>query len=67
MLISEGHRRLQAALADLVQAVEARAMGLPRQVVNDILHERRGVTVSQTVLFRARYRIPISAWTVPAE
>lgn len=65
MLISNGHRRLQAVFADnggLVQAHEAKALDMPRQTLNDILRERRGVTVAQSVAIRRRYRIPVSAW-----
>jgi len=67
MLISKGHRRLQEAFAEgLIQAREAAALEIHRQALNDILHERRTATVVQTVKFRRRYRIPVSAWTEPA-
>lgn len=69
MLISSGHKRLRAVFDGdeaLVQAKEAEALGVARQTLNDILHERRSVTVAQSVAIRRRYRIPVSAWTEPA-
>lgn len=68
VLISDGHRRLQEVFGgDLRQAPEARELGIPRQTLNDILKERRGATVAQTVAFRRRYQIPVSAWITEVE